>query len=116
MTESGETEAGMDDWDRVMVCSAVPSSVHKMAVEGRCYGNAPVKLPLHPQAISIISPPTNITPFPSGSAERRMSVCHVGQRGSVAALWSAQTDRPGWCRRGQKREGGSNVEVGKKIK
>lgn len=68
---------------------AAPSSVHKMAVKPCCYGNTSVKLPPYPQTISIIPHPPDITPFPSGPADRRMSVCCVGQQASKAGLCSA---------------------------
>lgn len=70
----------------IMSWFAAPSSAHKMAVEHCCYGNAPFKLPLHPRsegAFSIIYPP-HITPFQSASADSWISICHVGQRGSIA--------------------------------
>lgn len=92
---------------------AASSSVHKMAVEHRCYGNAPFKLPLHPQspqAISIISPP-HITPFPSGSADSVISVCHVGQWRSAAGALRC-TDWQSRVLGREVEEGGSNVEVG----
>lgn len=118
VTEWGEAEVKLRDRMAGWRC-AVPSSVHKMALEHRCYGNAPFKLPLHPrspQAISITpSPPhTHITPFPSGSADSVISVCHVGQWRSAAGALRCTDWRSGVLGR-EGEEGGSNVEVGEKL-
>lgn len=67
-------------------------SVHKMVMEHRCYRNVLMKL--QPQAICISH--MSSFHFQSGSADRRMSLCRVGQQGRKAELCSAQTDRPDW--------------------
>lgn len=88
---------------------ATPSTVHKVAVELHYYGNALIKLPPHPQTISMISHMTLLN-FQQVKGDERMP---LPQR-TVARLSSVETDRPDWDldkESGRKQCGGGKDKV-----